>query len=883
MVAFANSANIVTVGNARFTFLTDRMLRLEWAEDGIFEDLATLTVSNRHTETVSFSRKETGGRLILKTKYLTLTYTPDGKIFSKKNLSIELRVSGQTVVWHPGQKDRLNLKGTAKTLDQARGSQLKKWVPVAEKDPAKLVLEDWGHIVWQGDMQSLPLCDGLISRSGWAVVDDSSSVVLDPALCDWQPWVRERAPGLRQDLYFLGYGLDYKAALRDSGLIFGRQPLPPRYVLGYWYSRYWAYTDKELKQLVEDFDSMGLPLDVLVIDMDWHKLGWTGYSWDPDFFPDPDGLLKWLRKRGVKITLNLHPADGVYDFEDAFPAMLKEMGITRDELPELEPAYHKLYKLLGRDVKTAKRIPLDICDPNYMRAYFKCLHHPLEKLGVDFWWMDWQQGSQGSSLPNLDTLPWINELHWQDQLSNRPKERAINFSRFGGIGAGRMPVGFSGDTVVCWESLAYQPYFTATAANVLYGYWSHDIGGHMQGTLTQELYTRWIQFGIFSPIIRTHTSKDIESERRVFHFPEPARSIMSACLRRRYEMVPYIYGEMRKAAENGISLVRPMYYDWPEEDKAYKSPNQYMFGDDMLVAPVVRPQDPEDEMSEVAVWLPAGEWFDTATGTLLAGGQIHKRRYTLEEVPVFIRPGTVVPEQPFTSRLNSGSYPELLFRIYPGKAGEACLYEDDGQSTAWEQGQSARIRGSHQLKGRTRRVTLHPAEGGFKEFKATRKVHLVLEGFAPPQAVSAGKWSYDGDTASIRIELGAVDLRKGITVEITEASAAEQALARGLKGLMTRLEKIRAYNCLVSPAHPVHGEERLAVKAAQTGNRISLNPETFAKEAKQLHAILQRLPQALKEYQDAFNPGAKTKELGPRQRTLLHARSILKSVLKTLE
>jgi hypothetical protein len=202
MSASANPANVVISSNARFTFLTDRMIRLEWAEDGVFEDLATLTVANRHTEPVVFTRKEYGGTLVLKTEYLTLTHTPDSKPLSKKNLSIEFKFNGESVVWHPGKKDRRNLKGTAETLDQAHGSQLRKWVPVEEKDPSRPVLVDGGTAVWQGDMKPIPLCDGLISRSGWAVVDDSSSVVLDPELCDWQPWVRERTPGTRQDLYF---------------------------------------------------------------------------------------------------------------------------------------------------------------------------------------------------------------------------------------------------------------------------------------------------------------------------------------------------------------------------------------------------------------------------------------------------------------------------------------------------------------------------------------------------------------------------------------------------------------------------------------------------------------------------------------------------------
>ena len=843
--------------HARFTVLTDRMIRMEYAADGVFEDLLTLTVSNRSLEPVPFRQTVKGNTLTLKTKSLTLVYTETGRPFSRSNLAVTLKLNGREVTWFPGKVDKQNLKGTAKTLDEVNGGMQRRWIPRGDKDPAKPVLDTRadGEIVWQGELEPLKLCDGLISRSGWAVVDDSTSPVLDPALCDWQPFPRERHPGERRDLYFLGYGHDYKAAVRDGAKVFGEQPLPPRYVLGYWYSRYWAYTDKELKQLVEDFDRMDLPLDVLVIDMDWHKLGWTGYSWDPDFFPNPKALLSWLRKRGIKITLNLHPADGVFDFEDAFPDMLKEMGLTRDELPDLEKQFHRLYALLGLDPANAKRIPLNINDPNYMRAYFKCLHHPLEKMGVDFWWMDWQQGRGGSQLPNLDTLPWINELHWQDQVRNPAVKRPINFSRFGGIGAGRMPVGFSGDTIVTWESLAFQPYFTATAANVLYGYWSHDIGGHMGGELTPELYTRWIQFGLFSPILRTHTSKSIDCERRVFHFPDPDRSVMMQALRRRYELVPYLYGEMRKCSETGLSVVRPMYYDYPEAKEAYSSPNQYMFGDDMLVAPVIEPMDPATETASVKVWLPEGEWIDTARGLTVQGGRWLKARYTLEEVPVFVRPGTVIPEQSFTPRLKPGSYPDLVFRIFPGKEGSCDVYEDDGESMDWKTDGCAVIRFSHHASRKTRVLRLEKAMGDFKSFKSKRSVTVKLEGMAPPKGVEGAKWSYDGDTATLMLDLGICDLNVGAEVVI-----AETVEAPGLKGMMTRLEKARAYNCRVSPANPIHPEERLAVRAAQTGNRIGLKPDTFPKEWSRLREDVLRLPKVLQEYAGIYRKKGKGHE-----------------------
>jgi len=855
MTTLPHPDQIVRFRRARFTVLTDRMLRLEWAEDGRHEDLLTLTVSNRRTDPVPFTVTREGDTLKLETGALTLRYTDDGKPFSRKNLGIRFGLDGKPVAWFPGRKDAQNLKGTAQTLDEAMGNRKKRWIPAQEADPALPVLERraQGTLVFQGEwVESLVLCDGLISRSGWAVVDDSTSVVLDPALCDWQPWVREREPGARCDLYFLGYGHAFKDALRDAAAVFGRQPLPPRYALGYWYSRYWAYTDKELKQVVEDFDAMNLPLDVLVIDMDWHKGGWTGYSWDPAFFPDPEGLLNWLKRRDVKITLNLHPADGVFDYEDDFPAMLRAMGLKRSDLPPLDPPFHAMYARLGLDPEQARRIPLDVTDPNYMRAYFTCLHHPKEKAGVDFWWMDWQQGRTGSKLPHLAPLPWINELHWQDQARNRPQKRPLNFSRFGGLGAGRMPVGFSGDTIISWESLAYQPYFTATAANVLFGYWSHDIGGHMSGELTPELYTRWLQFGMYSPILRTHTTKSMESERRIFHYPDPCRGMMGRTLRRRYELVPYLYRELRKGVDHGLSLVRPMYYEWPGEPEAFQCPGQYLFGDDMIVAPVVTPVTPGSQLAPVTVWLPPGEWIDTAKGTLVPGGGWYTGHYTLEEVPVFVRPGTVIPEQTFTRRLGEGSFPEVVFRLYPGPSGEGGLYEDDGGSMDWARGGSAELRLSHRTEGTVRTLTLAPARGDFKGFKTRRRVRIILENVAPPDAVEGAQWRYDGDAVAVHLDLGVVDLNQEHQITLVETEASVQAIAQGLKGVMTRMEQIRILVCQGSPALPIHRDDRLAVHIAQTGNRISLRPASFRSEIERMHDDLARLPRALGEMIEAY-------------------------------
>lgn len=817
-----SAQSLVTFGSARFTILSPAMLRMEYAADGNFEDRATLAVLNRRLPVPAFSVKKGRSTLAIRTSRLIVTYKETGKGFSSANLKIKFRKNGAWSSWRFGQKDRKNLGGTVRTLDGAIGHEFWLWKQ-----------NEQGH--WSPDRKvPIDLGQGFISQNGWAVIDDSANIVLDPGGKAMTAWARARTKVKRQDLYFLGHGLDFKAALADAAHVFGSQPLPPRYVLGYWYSRYWAYTDREIENMIDQFDRMKLPIDVMVIDMDWHLQGWTGYTWDRDYFPDPAALLRDLRKRGIKITLNLHPADGVGKHEAAFGDMCRDLGL---------------------DPKKTDRIPFDCTDPAFMASYFKRLHHPEENRGVDFWWLDWQQGSK-TNIDGLDPLPWLNHLHWHDQLINRPRQRPLNFSRYGGPGSGRYPVGFSGDTHSTWESLAYQPHFTATASNILYGTWSHDIGGHQPGPITAELYTRWIQFGAYSPILRTHTSKNREAERRVWLYPEPYRDIMMDTLRERYRMIPYIYTELRHAFDHAVSLMRPMYYEHPELKEAYKHSGQYYFGGAMVVAPVTKPVNEKTEMAEVDVWLPPGKWFDAALGRLERGPGTIRRRYLLSEIPRFVKGGAVIPGQADTTRLREGSYAHLTLHAYPGGNGFYNCYEDDGISNGYRQKETVWIPVSQTTRGKKRTIKIGPSKGTFKGFLNKRPVTVYFHGNAPADEVTINgrviRSSYDGDTGTVIVPLGRIDLARTTTVIMTASSASAAMFSQGWKGLMSRLAKVGAYANLVSPPHPVHPEERLAIRMGQTGNRLTREPRKVDEEIRSFKKVLKRLPKALEEFQNEY-------------------------------
>ena len=217
------------------------------------------------------------------------------------------------------------------------------------------------------------------------------------------------------------------------------------------------------------------------------------------------------------------------------------------------------------------------------------LHRGLEDDGVDFWWLDWQSGPH-SRVAGIDPLWMLNHFHFLD--SARDGRRPLTFSRYAGPGSHRYPVGFSGDTVISWASLAFQPYFTATASNIGYGWWSHDIGGHMFGGKDDELATRWVQLGVFSPILRLHSGANPFTAKEPWTFEPAARAVMTEHLRLRHRLVPYLHTMNHRAASEGRPLVEPLYHRWPSADEAYDQPNQFLFGSELVVAPLTTPARP---------------------------------------------------------------------------------------------------------------------------------------------------------------------------------------------------------------------------------------------------------------------------------------------------
>jgi len=838
----ANPGAVVVLGRARFTVLTPQLIRMEWAEDGKFEDHASLVFLNRNLPVPKFSKELStdGHALTITTTDLTLAYTPsaDGS-FTAEDLSLSLQVDGKETIWHPGMADTENLKGTTRTLDGALGSKT-----------AQEGIEP-----------------GLVSRSGWAVVDDSSRPLFDSSdfrflqgeKSPW-PWAMERPAGKRQDLYFFGYGHDYRQALGDYVRVAGRIPLPPRFAFGAWWSRFWAYSDQEILDIVHGFHENDTPLDVFVIDMDWHLtqgelqaagrvdqshglLGWTGYTWDKGLFPDPPAFLDKLHAEGLKTSLNLHPASGVQPWEEAYPAMARAMGV---------------------DPATQKYIPFDITDKKYATNYMDILHHPLEKEGIDFWWLDWQSGPT-TNMPGVTATWWLNYVHFTDQ--QREGKRPLLFHRWGGLGNHRYQIGFSGDVISVWPSLAFQPWFTATAANVGYAYWSHDIGGHLPGSVDPELYTRWVQFGAFSPILRTHTTKNPDSERRPWAYPEPYSAALRSAFQLRYALQPYLYTEGHRTYENGVAFVHPLYYDWPEADEAYTSQNEYMFGDQIMVAPVVTPSDKTSGLATESIWLPKGEWIEWPTGTHFTGPIKVDRSFSINQVPIYLKAGSIVPMQP--PMLYTGEKPvdPLIVNVWPlepGSHSSYSVYEDSGEAEQYQKGVFTNIPIQAAQMGDTLKVEIGPVQGHFTGMLRRRGYELRLPADWPPASVTVNGvplrqatksktgWHYDGNTLTTFVPVASVSVASKVTIEVRRASGmtARRTELNDFPGQMARLSEVYQAMRDTSPAGDATD---VVIDAYQTGNRISYHPESAAAEIAHFHEVLPKAQASVSQMNATFD------------------------------
>lgn len=639
----AHESHSLSFDDVRLQVLTPCLLRVEISPDKEFCSLATQSVWFRSFCRPSFTYTKADGIVTITTCKCCFTYS----LLQHRLLSVKLNDGRLVTEFKKG-----NLKGTRRTLDGTAGRAA--------------------------------LQDGVISRNGVAVLSDGNSLIFsqDGRL---MPKTKKRI-----DDYYFAYGMDYITAVQDFFKLTGMPPLIPRFALGNWWSRYRAYTQDEYEELIDKFHKEKIPLSVATVDMDWHWVdvvskfgkeakprgkrdsflqlfydtmspGWTGYSWNTELFPDYKAFLQKLHDKGLKVTLNIHPGTGVRFFEDSYKDVCEHLGINAND---------------------RRRIAFDITDDRFLEAYFKYLHHPHEEDGVDFWWIDWQQG-KNTSIKGLDPLWALNHYHYLD--SKRNGKRPLILSRFAGVGSHRYPLGFSGDTAQRDSTLDFQPYFTSTATNIGYTWWSHDIGGHHLGSRSDERYLRWLQFGVFSPIMRLHSTSDEFMGKEPWKFRSSTAAIAAKALRFRHRLLPYLYTMNYRSATEGRGLIEPMYYENPGIEAAYNVPNEYCFGSELIVCTITEMLDKRTFLASTKTWLPVGRYTDIFNGRVYQGGKTIYMHRDEASIPVLAREGAIIPLQTNCTENGTQNPDELELLIYRGN-GSFSMYEDDGLTESYKNG-----------------------------------------------------------------------------------------------------------------------------------------------------------------------------------------------------
>jgi Glycosyl hydrolases family 31 TIM-barrel domain/Glycosyl hydrolase family 31 C-terminal domain/Domain of unknown function (DUF5110) len=752
-------------GNARFEVLSPTLIRLEYAADGRFENRPSLTAVARRLRRVRARVRRTRRVLRISTRRLTLRYLRDSGPFGPGNVRVRLRLDRRRATVRPRFP---RPPGPSAGPPSPEASPYKVTEDPGYRAPRRGNLGGWYRAL---DLASgpVPLHDGLLSRDGWYLLDDSHTALVQDGPPGYA--ARPRRTGPYQDGYFFGYGHDYMRGLADLRRITGPAPLLPRQAFGVWFSRYFAYRQSDYPPLLDRFRSERVPLDVLMVDTDFkspHR--WNGWGWYQGLFPDPRGFLRWAREEGIAVGLNTHPS--ITSDDPRLPEAERRAGhpLPADPTGTRCRTFVTIGDVYGTGTPgTARGCKVFDWSRAGDQAAYGWLHEPFERDGVDFWWLDYCCDESYAIAPGLTQDTWINRLYARRSAargSRWPVLSRIGASVFDPDEAGpgvwaahRDAIHFTGDARPKWPMLDFQTLFSAAEGSVGIPYVSHDIGGFgsitSDGTagrhLADDLYVRWVQSGAFQPILRLHSD---HGDRLPWDYSGKARRVAARFLRLRGALIPYLYTLGRRAHDSGAPVVRSMYLGWPEQNAAYSHRHQYMLGPHLLVAPVATPGDPATKQ----VWFPPGRWTDVFTGRRYRGPSLRRLRVPLERMSVFARAGAILPRQPYRPKGDRRPPGRLIVEAYPGRRGAFTLYEDAGDGLAYRRGRFARTRISQRRGRRAVVLRIGRARGRYAGRPAHRAYELRLIGARRPRSVRIGsrqlRWRYNPGRRTVVIATG---------------------------------------------------------------------------------------------------------------------------------
>lgn len=502
------------------------------------------------------------------------------------------------------------------------------------------------------------------------------------------------ADGGEVDYYFIN-GPDPKKVLERYTALTGRMPLPPLWSLGYQQCRWSYYPEARVRLLADTFRGKQVPADGLWLDIHYMD-GYKPFTWDPQRFPNPKKLIADLRAQGFHLVTIL----------DGHPPALKgyapyESGLAGGHFVKWPDG-----KVFEGPVwpSQAEKDPAPSVFPDFSRPstrkWWGNLYGSLLAVGVAGIWNDMDEpsvfDSPNGTMPDEVVFDNEGEPATSRQMHNlygqlmsrstfeglsrlRPDERAFVLTRSSFAGGQRYAAVWTGDATADWSSLRQSVSMLMGLGLSGFPFVGGDIGGFVRMP-SAELCTRWLQVGVFSPFMRMHTELTTP-DKEPWSFGWRYEAVNKAAIELRYQLLPYIYNALQRAGETGVPAMRPLFLDFPEDEQTARTDDEFLFGDDLLVAPVLwEGVDARD------VYLPAGEWFDYWTGRKYAGKATIHVPVTIDSIPLFVRGGGFIFGQPVVQHTGQMPGQPLRVLVAPAAASQGSLYEDDGHSLAYRAG-----------------------------------------------------------------------------------------------------------------------------------------------------------------------------------------------------
>lgn len=612
----------------RITVLSERLLRLEYSETGVFEDRLTSLVQNRNFKKPNFIVKEDDVFLEITTAKFKFYYTKNRKFSSGKlnpgnNLKIEL--TGTDKVWYFGHPEVRNYGAPNSSLVNKKGKY--------------------------------EFTKGLYSLDGFVSINDSKSDVID------QTGDLVKREGKNIDMYVFMYGGDYDSCLKDYYELTGAPALIPRYALGNWWSKNETYDDASLKNLIVDFEENEIPLSIILLNHEWHLRNTESafnhpscFTFNNEKFKNPLAMIDYLHSKGIRIGLSVDPTEGIYPIEQNYTTINNYIQSTNNGY-----------------------IPFNVLETKVLDLYLKVLIHPLDSINVDFYWVN------SENKKNHDEKFVLNHYHFNDMKRNYQR-RPMLLSTNTNIAPHRYPVLYAGKSYVNWNTLKLIPFFNASATNNGTSWWSHDIGGYYKGVEDNELFTRFVQLGVFSPILKLGSEAGKYYKREPWRWSVKTYSITKDYLRLRHRLIPYLYSEAYRYHKEGKPLITPLFYRYKEmyDDMLYR--NEYYFGSEFFVAPIVNKKDYVMNRSIHKFYIPDGIWYDFVTGKKFPGPKNYVSFFKEQDYPVFAKAGSIIPLGENENIFDTTPPTNMDIHIFPGQSSSYDLYEDDGLSDLHRKG-----------------------------------------------------------------------------------------------------------------------------------------------------------------------------------------------------